>query len=75
MAAGNGNAALSIWTSGALLSAPADLRSLGLARRCAITPHKEEEDMCDGGGGIERAYLQTSNCTFRTSGSTAGGRT
>lgn len=73
MAAGNGNAALSIWTSGALLSAPADLRSLGLARRCAITPHKEEEDMW--GGGIERAYLQTSNCTFRTGGSTAGGRT
>lgn len=42
------------------------------ARRCAITPHKEE-DMSDG--RIERAYLQTSNCTFRTGGSTAGGRT
>lgn len=64
---------LSNWTSGALPSTPADLLSLGPARCCAILPHKEEEDMSDRGMG--RAYLQTSNCTFRTGGSTAGGRT
>lgn len=36
-------------------------------------PHKEEEDTSDR--RTERAYLHNSNCTFRTGGSTAGGKT